>query len=278
MTFNDYLNTNLSPSTADSYNRAINHFLTYSDYKELSTYSDILEYLHRYEFRSPGKLAALKQYFDYLIHIKERFDHPCRELVIKQPNKPIQFQLLFTPEELERLLNRNERYMVLAERNKVIISLLIYQALTPQNLINLKLSDINIEMGTVHVKATSSVSQRVLELKPSQIMFFYRYINESREELISTTSEYLLIGNRGKSIDVDTIRTILRPLKKLFPLKKLHAGTIRQSVIYNWLNCCKIPLEDVQLLSGQKWISTTEKYIKPNTKEKRRLINQFFPI
>jgi len=53
---------------------------------------------------------------------------------------------------------------------------------------------------------------------------------------------------------------MLHPMKALFPNKKLNPQTIRQSVIANWLNVDKIPLEDVQLLSGQKWM-TLSKFI-----------------
>jgi hypothetical protein len=53
-------------------------------------------------------------------------------------------------------------------------------------------------------------------------------------------------------------------MKSLFPHKNLNPQTIRKSVITNWLNEQKIPLEDVQLLSGQKWMSSTERYVKGN--------------
>jgi len=71
---------------------------------------------------------------------------------------------------------------------------------------------------------------------------------------------------------------VIRPLQSLFPSKNLNPQTIRQSVITNWLNEKNIPLEDVQLLSGLKWMSSTERYVKPNMDERREVINAFFPI
>jgi integrase/recombinase XerD len=50
------------------------------------------------------------------------------------------------------------------------------------------------------------------------------------------------------------------------------------SVICNWLNEKKIPLERVQELAGHKWPGTTEKYIKVDSFQQRELINRYFPI
>jgi len=71
---------------------------------------------------------------------------------------------------------------------------------------------------------------------------------------------------------------MLIQFQSLFPTKNLNARTIRQSVIANWLNEHKTPLEDVQLLAGHKRLSTTERYIRPDIEERRDVINEFFPI
>ena len=49
---------------------------------------------------------------------------------------------------------------------------------------------------------------------------------------------------------------------------------IRGSVISYWLNDRKLPLEDVQVMAGHGYPSTTEKYKNPNTHEQREAINK----
>lgn len=61
-------------------------------------------------------------------------------------------------------------------------------------------------------------------------------------------------------------------------IRKLSPQTIRMSVICNWLNERKIPLERTQELAGHKWPGTTEKYFKVDANAERELINKFFPI
>jgi len=87
-----------------------------------------------------------------------------------------------------------------------------------------------------------------------------------------------MITKLGKPESVDGIHSMLEPLKALFPQKKLHSKAIRMSVIANWLNERKIPLEDVQLMAGHKWPSSTERYHREDLEEQRRLINEFHPL
>ena len=76
---------------------------------------------------------------------------------------------------------------------------------------------------------------------------------------------------------VNSFKAIIDSMKDLFADKKLCPQTIRMSVICNWLNEKKYPLEHVQELAGHKWPGTTEKYIKANSEQHRELINRFFP-
>ena len=274
MKFTQYLSQSHTKQTVDTYQKSVEHFLRHCHRKDKSSYSDILDYLSSTGKTANRNLFAIKKYFDYLIEIEERDDHPCRHLTIKRKEKPIQFQELFTSEELEKLLERESRYTALKNRNKVIISLLIYQGLTPANIVNLRMKDIDLEKGTIYIKAIPKLTRRTLELKASQTLLFYRYINEDRE----TASLMLFIGKLGENIKVDTLNRMLRPLKKLYKNRNLNANTIRKSVITNWINTQNITIEDVQLLAGHKWLSTTEKYKRQDNDRSVEMINQFFPI
>lgn len=273
MSFTNYLHQYHTKETVDSYRRVIEHFLFHSENKTNSTYLDIIDYLDVFNYKTPRVISALKKYFDYLIDIGERTTHPCKSIIVPREKKSIQFQELFTKEELETLLNRKERYQELKNRNKLIISLLIYQALTPQNIVNLRPTDIDTDEGTVYIKATKTCSRRTLELKPKQIILAMKYHQERTHQ-----SKNLFIGKLGESVKVDTLNRILRPLKKKFPRRNLNAQTIRQSVITNWLNDDKIVLDEVQLLSGQKYMSSVQRYMKPNNEYDVEMINRYFPI
>ena len=277
MNFREYLAEQYTDQTASRYARAVDHFTTHIE-SEKATHKEIIDYLHKHNKATAPVLAALKKYFDYLIEKGIRNDHPCRTITTKKKSKPMQHQDLFTVEELELLMKREERYPILRNRNKVLLSLLIYQGLTPQNITNLRTVDIDLDAGTVYVMATKQLTRRTLELRSNQVLRLHKYIYQDRAELMKTGSPRLFITQRGENLSVDALNRMLRPLQGLFSNKNLNASTIRQSVILNWINHYDYPLEDVQLLAGQRWLSSTVKYKVINRDDNREKINRFFPL
>ena len=284
MNFREYLAEHYTTQTASRYARAVDHFIIHADSKKV-THKEIIDYLDKYKKATAPVLAALKQYFDFLIEQGTRNDHPCRTISTKRKSKPMQHQDLFSVEELELLMSREERYSILKNRNKALLSLLIYQGLTPQNIINLRTVDIDLEVGTVYVMATRQLTRRTLELRSNQVLTLHKYIDEDRVELLKTAEllssskyERLFVTKLGENLSVDALNRMLRPLQGLYTNKNLNASTIRQSVILNWINHYDYPMEDVQLLAGHRWLSSTAKYKVINREENREKINRFFPL
>lgn len=280
-----YLKQNLSNKTADSYLYTINHFLKTNPKAKRYRFQNIVSYMEEVSRKQSNIqyrvriLSAIKKYYDYLVMAGQRNEHPCKQLTIKnKQNQSLQVQDLFSSEELQLLLTRENRYQFLDSRNSVLLSLLIYQGLTSEELTELKVKDIDLDAGTIYIKASTSQNRRTLKLLNKQMIVFSKYLNDVRPELLRCTTDKLLLSKLGKPISVDGIHAIIEPLKPLFPDRNLNPRTIRMSVICNWLNEKKIPLEKVQELAGHKWPGTTEKYIKVDSLQQREMINRFFPI
>ena len=277
MNFSEYLSKRFTDQTAARYARAVDHFTLHVNAQK-ATHKHIVDYLHKYNKSSAPVLAALKHYYDFLIEQKVRADHPCKTISTKKKSKPMQYQELFTVEELELLMTRESRYPILENRNKALLSLLIYQGLTPQNIVNLRTEDIDLDSGKVYVMATRQLTRRTLELRSNQVLTLHQYIYQDRVELIKTASTRLFITKRGENLSVDALNRMLRPLQGLYSDKNLNASTIRQSVIANWINHYKYALDDVQLLAGHHWLSSTIQYKIVDREENREMINRFFPL
>jgi len=285
LTIENFLLQNYSRQTVDSYIFAINHFLKMNPKAKRYKYKNIVQYMEEIsQLQSNTKyrvviLSAIKKYYDFLVMSGYRTDHPCKKLNIKvNTNQAVQVQDLFSSEELQLLLTRENRYENLDTRNNVLINLMIYQGLTSDEIIRLNVRDIDLDAGTIYIKSSSNLNSRRLQLLAKQILLFSKYINEVRPKMLRSTTDRLIITKLGKPITVDSIHAMIEPLKLLFPDKNLNPKTIRTSVICNWLNEKKLPLEHVQELAGHKWPGTTEKYFKADSQQQRELINRFFPI
>lgn len=281
----NFLLQGYNEQTVDSYMFAINHFLKRNPKAKRYKYRNIVEYMEEISQQQPNAkyrvviLSAIKKYYEYLVMSGYRTDHPCRKLNIKvNSNQSVQVQELFSSEELELLLTRENRYQNLDTRNHVLLNLLIYQGLSSDEIIKLNVQDIDLDAGTIYIKASSNLNRRKLSLLAKQILLFSKYINEVRPKMLRGATDKLIVGKLGKPITVNSIHAMIEPLKPLFPDKNLNPRTIRMSVICNWLNEKKLPLEHVQELAGHKWPGTTEKYIKADSLQHREMINKYFPI
>ncbi|MBT2563789.1 tyrosine-type recombinase/integrase [Pedobacter sp. ISL-68] len=151
---------------------------------ETASYADVLDYigllreqnLHPKSLRN--NLFAIKIYYRFLVATGKRNDHPCQYLNLKdQINRAIQIESLYPKEILENLFetweSRNKSNQI---RDKIIISLLIYQALLVLEISQLKISDINLDDGSIKVKGNTKNKSRTLSLKPKQILLFHNYL------------------------------------------------------------------------------------------------------
>ncbi|HET6228028.1 MAG TPA: site-specific integrase, partial [Bacteroidia bacterium] len=163
-------------------------------------------------------------------------------------------------------------------KNQVLVSLIVYQGLVSGEIVALKVNHIDLDKGRLFIKESRTLAKRHLELHPKQYRLMDRYIQESRKELLSTQTDQLLVGKLGTPITTEDVHYIVSTFKPLFPDRNLTPSIIRQSVIANWLNEKKLPLEQVQLMAGHKWISTTAKYRQSSMEEQRTLINKFHPM
>jgi len=274
-----------SEQTIRSYTYGIKNYLNANPDADSYNYKDVLIYLGEKvkDFNNSDTkntlLASIKKYYDFLIEIGARNNHPCRKLVLKKwQQKEIIHQDLFSTAELEMLMQREERYEILRLKNQTLISLLINQGLTAGELTKLKVKHVDLDNSFIYIKESRKLTRRHLDILPCQSDLMDSYINEVRKEIMRHDTDSLLIGKLGTPLKIDDINYLISTFKPLFPDRNLNPKTIRQSVIANWLNEKNIPLEQAQLLAGHRWISATIKYRNTPFSEQRELINRFHPI
>lgn len=286
MTLESYLQQHYTPATAKAYQREI--AIYWNNYKaaDSAVYKDLIDYIGLLRSRySKGAtinriVSSIKVYYDYLCSENIRSDNPAKSVKLKDKrSKDIQLQDLFSTEELEKLLDRKERYPQLTLRNKVLASLLIYQALTPQEMEALTTANINPAAGIIYIQPTPKTNSRTLQLKPGQVLLFYNYLNEARPQLLdSSNSEQLLIGIRGEAMPAaDITKHIKRSFKGVYPNRKVNAQIIRQSVIANLLKSGH-DISLVQAFAGHKYPSTTERYRQSGIEALQSAVNRFHPL
>jgi site-specific recombinase XerD len=289
----DYLQSKYRPKTVKAYLYDIGNYASYvgETAAQNAKYDTILDYIAHLRDRPNMKthtiqrvVSALKKYYDYLIESEQRTSHPCQDFQLRdKKNRSVQIQDLFTPQELQSLLQRTERYGILKRRNTLIMSLLVHQALTAAEIVNLKLEDVDLDNASLNIKPSTQNEGRILDLKATQISLFYGYIYEDRPQLSpmgDNKSPCLIrskLDNRDKmTFGTEGVQYLVGTFQPFFN-HKLTPTTIRQSVITNRLKAGE-DLRHVQIFAGHRRISSTERYKVSGLDALKNAIQKHHPL
>lgn len=285
-----YLNSRYTTRTVKGYLPRIEKYLQSQQNPQESLYRDVFSYVSELR-KSKGyhvtnnALAAIKAYYYFLQETGKRKDHPCKNLTLKDKvNKHIQLQDLFSEKELESMLNHESLKVGYRTqygyqlRNKCILQLLIYQGLQTGEIVRLKVSDIDLENGSVFIGSSAVTNERELKLRSEQIMSLYKYINEDREKLLMKINKSLksLFLTSESSIGNETVCIILRKIQEDFKPRILNPVKVRQSVIANKLKYHDLRV--VQAFSGHKTTSSLQRYQQNNIEQLKESINKYHPL
>jgi len=286
MKLNEYLQKHYTKKTAIAYQREIEIYISNNKKAEKFTYAEIVNYIGilRTKYTKSKTinriLSSIKAYYSYLCFIGTRKDNPTKSIRLRdKQSRDIQLQDLFTSEELEVLLTaKQERYTNLDYRNKVLMSLLIYQALKPNEIEALQCDEINLEEATIYIKSIAKNNSRKLALKANQILLFKKYLEEIRPTLIQDNeTKSFIIGQRKEPMTAVDITKHIKRNYNIYKPRKVNALTIRQSVITNLLKQNN-DLRIVQTFAGHKYPSTTERYKQSNVEALQTALQIYHPI
>jgi site-specific recombinase XerD len=296
MSIKEYLQKRYSPSTLSGNLYNIKKFTDYYQGKaEKATYQDVLQYieylrknhdLHAKTLRHC--LYAVKIYFNYLLETGKRNDHPCSELYLKDKiNKQIQVDNLYSIQTLENFLDTHtlKRKKQLQKRNEIMISLLIYQALTSTEIAELETGNINLEKGEIYIKGSQATTakspkSRTLPLQAKQVLLFYNYLKEDRLNLLKYNKENpaetaFILGQYGEKVNAHCISKMINENRP--KSQQIQPIRIRQSVIAHLLkkeNDTRV----VQVFAGHRKASTTVQYKQTQLEALQSAVNQYHPL
>lgn len=276
--FKNFLAEQFKPQSVTTYLFLIEHFLWVVKDPKHASYLDLINYFSKLEKDPNTSLYAVKHYYNYLLESGAISNNPIQKLTFRKKKKPIQFQDLFDAKELDYLLNRTSRYAVLNYRNKAILSLLIYQGLTSENIVKIRKFDIDLAEGEIYLMQGTRSVQRVITLNEAQIGYFSNFLQNERPQLDRFNQRSLFLNKLGDPISVNGIFRMVKPLNHFFPDRVLNPKIIRQSVTRNLSQSDKLNLVRIQQVTGHKRISSILNYRSEDMMEMRTTLLKFHPM
>ena len=259
--------------TKAEHRKNIDYFTAWLDKDmELVIHSDLLAYIsylrsnHLKSQTINNRLKSIDYYYRFLVKHEIIAQHPGYNLRVKKEQKRL--KKLFTKEELTQLYTAYHKQYPSTDNYKVILSLVVNQAVNPTTIKALQIGDIDIESGSIYLPQTKRSNARTLPLKGHQLMLLYKYtVGKSKESKVITQALNPLMTKLVKR---------LNKLEDLSINKVSSMEQLRTSVIVEWLK--SQGLRHTQYWCGHRYISSTEAYSKYNTDKLQEGIKKYHPM
>jgi integrase/recombinase XerD len=258
-----------------------------------ATYNDLLRYIEKLQKDEKPKgsinktLQTIEHYYNYLQGLSSGVEIDNIALNVRLRGVRQEEILLLTEEELNLIYENYQsesKHGYFKYSNKLILGLIIYQGLDKRDLINIELTDINLEKGTIYAPAgVRRKNSRILQLESHQIIQLHKYIENHRGigrngKQSEEESEKLLHPNASKEGRFhDQLKLLAKRIKSQndpIPFKRLTQ--LRQSRIGIWID--RYGLRKAQYLSGYKRVGNIEKYRHKDMRDLLEQIEMFHPM
>jgi site-specific recombinase XerD len=249
-------------------------------------YNQLLNYIGHLQNQEKSKtsinttLRAIEHYYHFLklpnIALNVRIRGIAQEQII-----------LLTEEELQDIYTNYQdktKHGYFKYSNKLLLGLMIFQALDKQDIMNLELSDLDLKKGILKVPGgVRRKNSRIVKLEANQIIPFHEYITNHRgigrnNKPNTEQSEKLFHPNCNKEQRLhDQLKALAKTIKE--QNQEIHfkrLTQLKQSRIGIWIDL--YGLRKTQYLSGYKNVGNIEKYRNKDMKNLSKQIEMFHPL
>jgi integrase/recombinase XerD len=229
-----------------------------------ATRADIMDYI---AWRVEGgakprstarQLSSFRRFYRYMLREGMISEDPTVNIAMPKIGRSLPQSL--TEQDVEALLSAPKVAEPLGHRDRTMLEVLYATGVRVSELINLKLSQINLNQGVLRIVGKGD-RERLIPLGDEAQDWLREFIDGPRGEiLLERQTEYLFPTRRGDRMTRQAFWHIIkRYAKKSGVSKKLSPHTVRHAFATHLLNN-GADLRVVQLLLGHSDVSTTQIY------------------
>ena len=253
----------LSNNTVKAYEADISSFFQWLDNEDLK-YKNLQEdhinqyisFLFQRKMRSSSvnrKISSIKSFYIFLVKRNFVKNSPLNDLVTPKQEKYLPESM--SEAEVDKLLNSPDVSNKIENRDKAMIEMLYATGMRISELVNLKITDVDMKRCVVKVFGKGS-KERLVPFGETALDSLRLYLNE-REQ---SSSKEIFLSNRGKKMT----RVAFWQRVKVYLIREnlknsISPHTLRHAFATHLLNR-GADLRSVQLLLGHSDLSTTQIY------------------
>lgn len=264
---------NYSDYTISSYHNDITDFYTFCKENSIFyldiTYSESKKYLmYLYEEKKEKatsvsrKISSIRSFYRYLNNQNVVKSNPFQ--LLNLPKKEKKLPRYFEYNELLDLFEVPDINTPLGKRNRLILEMLYATGVRVGELVNIKVSDINLNDKKITILGKGN-KERIVYYNAVTSKYLKKYLSEARIKLNINKSDYLFLNYRGGKLTTRGIQDVLNKIITKTSLNKnISPHMLRHSFATHLLNegC---DLLSVQQLLGHSSLSATSIYTHVTT-------------
>lgn len=221
-------------------------------------------------------LSGIRSFFTYLAIEGEITSNPAE--LIESPRLIQRLPEFLSVEEIEQLISALDLSKPEGMRNKALLEVLYGCGLRVSELVNLKLSNLSLEIEYIKVVGKGN-KERLVPIGQSAIKYLKHYIDEVRihASIKPGKEDYVFINRLGTPLSRVMIFMIIKDLAVKAGIKKnISPHTFRHSFATHLIEG-GADLRAVQEMLGHESITTTEIYTHLDRDYLRSVITSFHP-
>ena len=259
----------LSNNTLEAYERDLRKFIKYQKEKDNIKFAEIDKnflagylYFLRKSQASPTsvarQLAALRGFFKFLCMEKQLETDPT--VFLETPKLPKKLPRILSEEEVDQLLQTPHGLAPFALRDKAMLELIYATGMRVSELVNLKMSQLNLELAYVRCMGKGS-KERIIPMGSLAAESLQFYLDKGRPKLSKNSQELtLFLNHHGKGMTRQGFWGIIKKRALEAGInKEITPHTLRHSFATHLL-ANGADLRSVQELLGHADVSTTQIY------------------
>jgi|YelNatPaOPRAMG01_1025707.scaffolds.fasta_scaffold00119_47 integrase/recombinase XerD len=276
----------LSPNTISSYREDLTFYQKYLEEKGIDSLlkakrEDISDFMLKQKERNLSassisrRLSALKMFYRFLLREKIISADPTQDMQSPKLWKKIPATL--SVEEIERLIAQPNVKTKIGIRDKAILDTLYATGMRVSELINLKLEQLNLDMGFLRCIGKGN-KERIIPLGKYATHAIDRYLKEARSFFLGKKRcDILFLSRLGSKISRQMLWKIIKKYARMAGIKKpVRPHIIRHSFATHLLER-GADLRSVQEMLGHTDISTTQVYTHVNRDRLKMIHKTFHP-
>ncbi len=280
------LEKGLSDNSIAAYQRDLQKLIDFL--QELNVSVEKAEYHHLRVFvielgtadinpRSQARIiSGIKSFYSFLIYKNKRNDDPTE--LLESPKLGLNLPTVLSVDEIDKIIATIDLSKSEGQRNKAILEVLYGSGLRVSELINLRISQLNIEEGYMLVEGKGN-KQRLVPLSPQSIdqLLLWNY-DRNMLDVKAGNEDYVFLNRRGARLTRAMIFHIVKEHVELAGIdKNVSPHTFRHSfathLLENGAN-----LRAIQQLLGHESITTTELYTHIDINYLKKTILEYHPM